>query len=58
MDAGFPSEPSLEAVEDRSYRYVARLKSNARLERLAAPHLDRILRKQTREERLHIVELD
>jgi hypothetical protein len=58
MDAGFPSEPFLKAVEDRSYRYVTRLKSNARLERLAAPHLDRILRKQTREERLHIVELD
>jgi hypothetical protein len=58
MDAGFPSEPFLKAVEDRSHRYVARLKSNARLERLAAPHLDRILRKKTREEQLHIVESD
>jgi hypothetical protein len=58
MDAGFPSEPFLNGLERRSYRYVARLKSNARLERLAAPYLDRILQRPWRKEQLHIVELD
>jgi len=58
MDAGFPSEPFLNGLESRGYRYMARLKSNARLERLAAPYLDRILQRPWRKEQLHIVELE
>jgi hypothetical protein len=41
MDAGFPEPRLLEALEAEHFRYVARLKSNATLERLAAPHLKR-----------------
>jgi hypothetical protein len=42
IDAGFPAEGFLSALEEvPALRYVARLKSNAALERLAAPHLHR-----------------
>lgn len=58
MDAGFPSEPFLAGLEERDYRYMARLKTNARLERLAWPHVDRIAQKQEPEDRFHTVELE
>ncbi len=42
IDAGFPAEGFLAALEALpAVRYVARLKTNAALERLAAPHLRR-----------------
>jgi Transposase DDE domain group 1 len=38
-DAGFPEPELLETLEEEGFLYVARLKTNARLERLAAPLL-------------------
>jgi len=40
MDAGFPEEGLLAALEGREVGYVARLRKNARLERLVAPALE------------------
>lgn len=57
MDAGFPEDEFLGTLEDRGYRYVARLKTNARLERLAWPHVDRIAMQAQPEDRLHTIEL-
>ena len=45
MDAGFPSEPFLAGLEAHDYRYMARLKTNSRLEKMAWPHVDRIAEK-------------
>lgn len=39
IDAGFPEPKLLEALEEEEFLYVARLKTNAVLERLAAPYL-------------------
>jgi hypothetical protein len=39
MDAGFPEPELLEALEKEGFLYVARLKTNAALERLAEPYL-------------------
>jgi hypothetical protein len=39
IDAGFPEPVLLETLEEEGFLYVARLKTNAALERLAAPHL-------------------
>ena len=39
MDAGFPEPQLLDTLEEEGFLYVARLKTNARLERLAAPFL-------------------
>lgn len=41
MDAGFPENELLATLEDEGVRYVARLRGNSRLERLAAPYLKR-----------------
>jgi len=38
-DAGFPEPELLKTLEEEGFLYVARLKTNARLERLAAPYL-------------------
>lgn len=43
-------------LEEGSYRYVARLSSNPRLERMAWPHVDRIADKAEPEDRTHTVE--
>ena len=48
MDAGFPEEELLTALERREVGYVARVCKNPRLEKLAAPFLDAW---QSREER-------
>jgi len=40
IDAGFPEPELLGRLEDGDFRYVARLKSNAVLSRLAEPHLE------------------
>jgi hypothetical protein len=39
IDAGFPEPKLLETLEEEGFLYVARLKTNAVLERLAAPYL-------------------
>jgi len=57
MDAGFPEDAVLSTLEARGYRYVARLKTNARLERLAWSHVDRVALKAKPEERIHTIEL-
>ncbi len=41
IDAGFPEEGLLAALEQRGTPYVARLRNNAVLDRLAAPYLSR-----------------
>ena len=41
LDAGFPEEGLLAGLEGRGTPYVARLRSNRVLDRLAAPHLRR-----------------
>jgi hypothetical protein len=41
MDAGFPENELLATLEDEGVRYVARLRGNARLEKLAVPSLKR-----------------
>src|ERR687883_1645391 len=41
LDAGFPEERLLAGLEARGTPYVARLRSNRVLDRLAAPHLRR-----------------
>jgi hypothetical protein len=41
MDAGFPEEKLLSALESRDIPYVARVRNNAALDRLAEPHLRR-----------------
>jgi hypothetical protein len=39
IDAGYPEPKLLEALEEEGFLYVARVKTNAVLERLAAPYL-------------------
>lgn len=41
MDAGFPEETLLHALEARNTPYVARIRNNAVLDRMAEPHLRR-----------------
>jgi len=41
VDAGFPTEPLLGALEQRRTPYVARVRNNKALDRLAEPHLRR-----------------
>lgn len=41
MDAGFPEERLLRALEERRTPYVARVRNNAGLDRMAEPHLRR-----------------
>jgi len=40
MDAGFPGEQLLSGLEGRSIHYVARIKNNGKLGRMAEPHLE------------------
>ena len=58
MDAGFPEPELLRVLEAESFRYVARLRGNQVLERLAAPHIHRALKRAVpRTERTTLVEL-
>ena len=41
MDAGFPEDKLLSALEADSTRYLARIKNNAALDRMAAPYIGR-----------------
>ncbi len=41
MDAGFPDGDTLRGLESRGVPYVARIRNNAVLDRLAAPYLER-----------------
>lgn len=58
MDAGFPEPELLRVFEAEGFRYVARLRGNQVLARLAAPHFERVLKRPVpRTERTTLVEL-
>jgi hypothetical protein len=57
IDAGFPEPQLLETLEEEGFLYVARLKTNTALERLAAPFLAREPGPATGEERVWTHEL-
>jgi hypothetical protein len=57
IDAGYPEPKLLEALEEEGVLYVARLKTNAVLERLAAPYLARPRDSASGEERVWTHEL-
>ena len=43
FDAGYPGEPLMAALEERSTHYVARVRNNAVLKRLALPAMDAVV---------------
>lgn len=49
IDAGFPEDKLLSALEQRMIRYVARIKNNAVLDKMAEPHLRRPEGRPTKE---------
>lgn len=57
IDAGFPSPRFLQAVEAEGIRYVARLRSNQVLERMAEPYLARPPGRPPKEGRIWLHEL-
>lgn len=57
LDAGFPEEALLAALEARGTPYVARVKNNAVLDRLAAPYLRRPVGRPPAEPRVWCHEL-
>ena len=44
FDAGYPGEPLMAALEERGTHYVARVRNNAVLKRLALPAMDAVVR--------------
>jgi hypothetical protein len=58
IDAGFPDEELLSALEKRGTPYVARLRNNAVLDRMAAPYLSRPPGRPHAEPRTWCYELD
>jgi hypothetical protein len=58
IDAGFPEDELLSALEERGTPYVARLRNNAVLDRLAAPFLSRPPGRPPAEPRTWCYELD
>ena len=57
MDAGFPEEKLLSGLERRGTPYVARVKNNAVLDRMALPHLHRPVGRPPAEPRTWLHEL-
>ena len=57
IDAGFPEEKLLAALEKRRTPYVARIKNNAVLDRLAQPYLTRPVGRPPIEPRTWTVEM-
>jgi hypothetical protein len=57
IDAGFPEDELLSALEERGVGYVARIKNNPVLDRLADPHLNRPPGRPPAEGRTWFVEL-
>lgn len=57
IDAGFPDEELLSALEERRTPYVARLRNNPALDRLAEPHLRRPPGRRPASERSWTVEM-
>ena len=57
IDAGFPEEKLLGAMEGRHTAYVARVKNNPVLDRMAAPHLKRPVGRPPNEPRVWFYEM-
>jgi hypothetical protein len=57
IDAGFTEGPVLDDLTDENVRFVGRLKSNAVLEELAAPHLGRPVGRPPKEGYEDVIEL-
>jgi hypothetical protein len=57
LDAGFPDDPLLSGLEARCTPYVARIKNNAVLDRMAAPMLRRPVGRRPRELRTFYYEM-
>lgn len=57
IDAGFPEEELLAALETRNTPYVCRIRSNARLQALAEPYLHRPVGRPPAEPRMWLHEL-
>lgn len=57
MDAGFPNEELLSALENRGTPYVARVKNNAVLDRMAEPYLTRPVGRPPAEPRTWMCEM-
>ena len=57
MDAGFPDDETLSGLEAESVPYVARIKNNAVLDKLAEPYLTRPVGRPTLDARMWTVEL-
>lgn len=57
MDAGFPDEPLLAALEARRTPYVARIKNNPVLDRMAEPHIKRPVGRRTKQPRIFFHEM-
>ena len=58
IDAGFPAPQMLRSLEAEGFCYVARLRGNAALHRIAAPHLKRPVGRPPAEGRLWTQELE
>lgn len=57
MDAGFPEEKLLAYLEERRTPYVARVKNNVALDRLALPHVHRPAGRPPAEPRIWLYEM-
>jgi len=57
MDAGFPDDDTLSGLEKESIPYVARIKNNSALDRLAEPYLTRPVGRRPQEARIWTHEL-
>jgi len=57
IDAGFPEEKLLSSAEDQNTRYVARLKNNAVLNRMAEPYINRPVGRPTKKLRTWFYEM-
>jgi hypothetical protein len=57
IDAGFPDEPLLAALEARRTPYVARIKNNPVLDRMAEPYIKRPVGRRTKEPRVFFYEM-
>jgi hypothetical protein len=57
IDAGFPSGALMAGLDGRGVHYVARLRANAALDRLAAPHMKRLPGRRPMEQRMWTHEL-
>lgn len=57
IDAGYTDGPTLDYMTDEKVRFIGRIKSNAVLERLAAPHLTRPVGRPPQEGYEKLVEL-